>query len=60
MHNYFFKKLNFSCNDLWITNQNIVLRNVGDFYVPAYLTASVKRFPYFTFPKLWDGENFKI
>jgi hypothetical protein len=42
---------------MWITNPNLELRNAEDFYVPAHKFASIKRFPYFQFPKTWNEAN---
>ncbi len=36
---------------------SLVLRNADDYYVPTHKMASVKRFPYFHFPKIWDEAN---
>jgi hypothetical protein len=33
---------------------NIELRNADNLYIPAHHMASVKRFPLFNFPKLWN------
>jgi hypothetical protein len=50
-----------SFTDMWTTNRNrnpdLVLRNADDYYVPAHKMASVKRFPYFQFPKIWNEAN---
>jgi len=60
MHNYSHGKLPFSFSELWVTNRtrnpNIELRNADDYYVPAHKMASVKRFPFFSFPKIWNEE----
>jgi hypothetical protein len=58
MHNFAHGRLPFSFTDMWITNRNrnpdLVLRNADDYYVPAHKMASVKRFPFFQFPKIWN------
>jgi len=58
MHKYVHGKLPFSFNETWITNRmrnpNIELRNADNLYIPAHHLASVKRFPLFNFPKLWN------
>jgi hypothetical protein len=60
MHCFVNNRLPFSFNEMWITNRNrnpaLQLRNADDFYVPAHRFETVKRFPYFTFPKLWNEE----
>jgi hypothetical protein len=60
MHSYSHGKLPFSFSELWVTNRtrnpNIELRNADDYYVPAHKMASVKRFPFFSFPKIWNEE----
>jgi hypothetical protein len=51
-------KLPFAYNETWITNRmrnpNIELRNADNLYIPAHHMATVKRFPLFTFPKVWN------
>jgi len=58
MHNFTHGKLPFSYNETWITNRmrnlNIELRNADNLYIPAHNMASVKRFPLFNFPKIWN------
>jgi hypothetical protein len=60
MHCYVNHRLPFSFNETWITNRvrnpELRLRNVDDFYVPAHRLETVKRFPYFSFPKMWNEE----
>jgi hypothetical protein len=60
MHCFVDNRLPFSFNEMWITNRNrnpaLQLRNVDDFVVPAHRYKTVKRFPYFTFPILWNDE----
>ena len=62
MRNYSHGKLPFSFSEMWITNRNrnpnVELRNADDYYVPAHRMASVKRFPFFSFPKIWNEEPF--
>ncbi len=59
MHNFAHGRLPLSFTDMWTTNRNrnpdLVLRNADDYYVPAHKMASVKRFPFFQFPKIWNG-----
>jgi hypothetical protein len=47
--------------DMWTTNRarnpNLELRNAEDLYVPAHKFASLKRLPYFLFPKIWNEAN---
>jgi hypothetical protein len=58
MHCYVNHRLPFSFNETWITNRvrnpELRLRNADDFYVPAHRLETVKRFPYFSFPKMWN------
>ncbi len=58
MHNFSHGKLPFSYNEMWITNRmrnlNIELRNADNLYIPAHHMATVKRFPLFNFPKIWN------
>jgi hypothetical protein len=60
-HNFAHGRLPLSFVDMWITNRarnpNLELRNAEDFYVPAHKFASLKRFPYFQFPKIWNEAN---
>jgi hypothetical protein len=35
-------------------NPNIELRNADNLYIPTHHMASVKRFPLFTFQKVWN------
>ncbi len=43
---------------MWITNRkrnpHILLRNAHNLYVPAHHMATVKRFPIFDFPRIWN------
>jgi hypothetical protein len=61
MHNYSNQQLPFSFNELWLTNimrnPNRALRNANDLFVPAHHLASVKRFPLFSFPRIWNEEE---
>jgi hypothetical protein len=61
MHNFAHGRVPLSFADMWITNRTrnpaIELRNADDYYVPAHKMASVKRFPYFQFPKIWNDAN---
>jgi hypothetical protein len=38
-------------------NPDLILRNADDYYVPAHKMASVKRFPFFQFPKILNEAN---
>jgi hypothetical protein len=63
MRSYVHNHLLFQFNELWITNRarNTDFRNADDlFFVPIHKMASVKRFPYFGFPKLWNDEPITI
>ena len=61
MHNFAHGRVPLSFADMWITNRTrnpaIELRNADDYYVPTHKMASVKRFPYFQFPKIWNDAN---
>jgi len=58
MHNFSHGKLPFSYNETWISNRmrnlNIQLRNADNLFIPAHHLATVKRFPLFNFPKIWN------
>jgi len=60
MHSFTNKKLPMIFNDLWSTNAvinpNRELRNANHLKVPSHHFASVRRFPLFTFPRLWNEE----
>jgi hypothetical protein len=60
MHCFVNNRLPFSFNEMWISNRvrnpALQLRNADDLYVPPHRFETVKRFPYFTFPKLWNDE----
>jgi hypothetical protein len=61
MHNYSNNRLPFSFNELWLQNKDInpnrVLRNANDLKVPSHHLATVKRFPFFIFPRIWNEES---
>jgi hypothetical protein len=61
MHCFVHQKLPFSFNEMWIFNymRNPAreLRNANDLFVPAHHYATVKRFPLFTFPQIWNEEQ---
>jgi hypothetical protein len=61
MHNFAHGRLPLSFADMWTTNRarnpNLELRNAEDLYVPAHKFASLKRLPYFLFPKIWNEAN---
>jgi hypothetical protein len=58
MHNYTHGKLPLSFNEMLITNRqrnlNIELRNADNYYVPPHYFATTKRFPFYTFPRIWN------
>jgi hypothetical protein len=58
MHSFAHGRLPFSFSEMWVTNRarnpELVLRNADNYYVPAHKLASVKRFPYFSLPKIWN------
>ena len=60
MHNYCSNKLPITFRELWMRNRERQternLRNMNDFNVPPHHFATVKRFPLFTFPQLWNDE----
>jgi hypothetical protein len=61
MHNYFHGKLPFSFNETWTTNRmrnpNLELRNADNLYIPPHNFATTKRFPLFSFPRIWNEES---
>ncbi len=61
MHNYVHNKQPFSFNEIWsynyMRNPERVLRNANDLYVPAHHFVTVKRFPLFLFPLIWNEED---
>jgi len=60
MHNFINQKLPFSFNECWLLNYQrnpqLNLRNANDLFVPAHHYATVKRLPFYTFPRLWNDE----
>ena len=58
MHKFKHGKLPFSFNEMWVTNRqrnpNLDLRNADNYYVPPHNYATVKRFPFYTFPRIWN------
>ncbi len=58
MHKYKHNRLPFSFNETWSTNRaripDVILRNADNFYVPAHNFATIKKHPYFSFPKIWN------
>jgi hypothetical protein len=60
MHKFIHNKLPFSFSETWITNRarnpNLELRNVDDLYIPPHNFATTKRFPLFSFPRIWNDE----
>ncbi len=61
MHIYTHNKLPLSFHETWTLNMNRnpnrQLRNANDLFVPAHHFATVKRFPLFTFPFVWNEET---
>jgi hypothetical protein len=61
MHNYIHQRLSFSFNETWLfnymRNPERELRNANDLFVTAHHFATVKRFPLFTFPRIWKEEE---
>ncbi len=61
MHSYTHNKLPLSFHETWTLNMNRnpnrQLRNANDLLVPAHHFATVKRFPLFTFPRVWNEET---
>jgi hypothetical protein len=61
MHKYKHNRLPFSFNETWLTNRarnpDIILRNADNLYVPAHNFATLKKHPYFAFPKFWNEDN---
>jgi hypothetical protein len=60
MHKFKHNSIPFSFNEVWLTirarNPDITLRNDDDLYVPAHNLASIKRLPFFSFPKIWNED----
>jgi hypothetical protein len=63
MHNYIHQRLPFSFNETWLfnymRNPERALRNANNLYVPAHHFATVKRFPLYTLPLVWNEENIR-
>ena len=61
MHSFHYNLLPFSFTEMWIKNRDRNpernLRNADDLYVPAHKLATLKRLPFFTFPRVWNEEN---
>jgi hypothetical protein len=61
MHNYIHRKLPLSFHETWTSNlnrnPNRQLRNANDLFIPAHHFATVKRFPLYTFPPVWNEES---
>jgi hypothetical protein len=61
MHKYKHNRLPFSFNEIWTTNRarnpDVILRNADNFYVPAHNFATIKKHPYFYFPKIWNEDR---
>ena len=61
MYNFVNKKLPFSFNETWLSNRannpSRELRNADDLYIPPHNLISVRRFPLFTFPRVWNEEE---
>jgi hypothetical protein len=60
MHKYTHNKLPFSFGETWITNRarnpNLELRNADDLYIPPHHFSTTKRFPLFSFLRIWNKE----
>jgi len=58
MHKFSHGKLPFSFNEMWTTNRqrnpDLLLRNADNYYVPPHNFATTKRFPFYTFPRIWN------
>ena len=61
MHNYHFRNLPFSFSEMWTTNRDrnpaYNLRNADDLFVPHHKLATLKRMPWFNFPRIWNQED---
>jgi hypothetical protein len=61
MHSYIHHRLPFSFSETWTFNRdrnpNRQLRNANELFIPAHNYATIKRFPLFTFPRIWNEEN---
>ncbi len=40
-----------------LTRPDVILRNANNFYVPAHNFATIKKHPYFYFPKIWNEDS---
>jgi hypothetical protein len=60
MHKFSTGKLPLIFSDLWvknvIANPDRALRNANDLKIPSHHLSIVKRFPLFTYPRLWNDE----
>ena len=60
MHAFSYGKLPLIFSDIWVKNAIVnpdrVLRNASDLKIPAHHFATVKRFPLFTYPRIWNEE----
>jgi hypothetical protein len=61
MHGFSHGKLPISFNESCVLNRvrnpDLALRNAENLYVPAHHFATTKRFPLFTFPRVWNEAN---
>ena len=61
MHGFSHGKLPISFNETWVLNRvrnpDLALRNAENLYVPAHHFATTKRFPLFTYPRVWNEAN---
>jgi hypothetical protein len=61
MHGFSHGKLPISFNETWVLNRvrnpDLALRNADNLYIPAHHFATTKRFPLFTFPRVWNEAN---
>jgi hypothetical protein len=61
MHSFFHNMLPFSFRQMWLTNrdrnQDRILRNADNLYIPQHNYASLKRMPLFNFPRIWNIEG---
>jgi hypothetical protein len=61
MYSYFHGQLPFSFNEIWVTNRagnpNLELRNADNLYVPSHNCSTPKRFPLYSFPRIWNEES---
>jgi hypothetical protein len=59
MHNFHFKKLPPSFNQMWLSNRERnperLLRNADDLYVPPHRVEFVKKLPIIMFPTAWNS-----